>query len=348
MRSRRSDSRRWTPALAISLVLLAAETRADAGEPEPADAAGVAEARTTFVQGSELAKRAHWAEALAAYERSAKLRPHAVTTYNIGICHRAMGAYTVARDTFARALVESDAASPPQLAESLVAEDRAYIGEIDALLATANVRLTPANAAISVDGRPLELRKGASDAAPLLAAGIRPPGPGEPPPAGTFRVSLNPGAHVFTVSRPGFAGAVVNRTFAPSSTIDLALDLDRLPATLHVASSQPGAAVTFDGVDVGITPVDISRPAGTYHVVVRKPDFKPYDAQVAVQPGQELDLRAPLTKNETSITSRWWFWTAAGVLVAGVAAGTYALSRGETTHEQPVDGGGLGWAVKLK
>lgn len=347
MRSRRSELRAWSSArtCALALAILAAAARASAGEPDPA---GVAEARAAFVQGAELAKATHWAEALAAYERSAKLRPHAVTTYNIGVCHRAMGAYTLARETFSRALVESDAATPPQLADSLIAEDKAYIGEIDALLATANVHLTPPNAAITVDGRPLEPRKKVGDGPPLLAAGTRAPGAGEPPPSGDFRVSLNPGAHVFTVSRVGFADAVVNRTFAPASTTELRLDLDRLPATLHVASSEPGAAVTFDGIDVGIAPVDISRPAGKYRVIVRKPEFKPYEAQVDVQPGQELDLRASLSKNETSITSRWWFWTAAGVLVAGVAAGTYALSRGETTREQPVDGGGLGWAVKLK
>jgi hypothetical protein len=350
LRSRRSEPRAWATALALAVTVFVADSSARAGNGDSAvatEGAGIAEARSSFVQGSELAKQAHWAEALAAYERSAKLRQHAVTTYNIGICHRAMGAYTLARETFSRALAESEAASPPQLAESLVAEDRAYIGQIDALLATASVQLTPANASISVDGRPLEVRK-TSEGTPLLAAGTRAPGPGEPPPSGTFRISLNPGAHVFTVSRAGFADAVVNRTFAPASSMELKLDLDRLPATIHVASSQPGAAVTFDGVDVGVTPLDLSRPAGTYHLIVRKPDFKPYEAQVAVQPGQELDLRAPLAKNETSITSRWWFWTAAGVLVAGVAAGTYALSRGETTHEQPVDGGGLGWAVKLK
>jgi hypothetical protein len=331
--------------------MLAAEGSAFADSDKAdkaAEAAKIAEARAAFVQAVELAKATHWAEALAAYERSAKLRPHAITTYNIGVCRRAMGEYTLARETFVRALAESEAASPPQLAESLAANDRAYIAEIDGVLATANVQLTPANAAITVDGRPLELRGKSGDGLPILTAGTRAPGPGEPPPQGNFRVSLNPGTHVFTVSRAGFADAVVNRTFAAASTADLKLDLDRLPATLHVASSEPGAAVTFEGVDVGITPLDLSRPAGKYHVTVRKPDFKPFEAQVDVQPGQELDLRAPLVKSERSILSRWWFWTAAGVLVAGVAVTTYALSRGETTREQPVDGGGLGWAVKLK
>lgn len=285
MRSRRSER------LVLLVVMLGAEGSALADDKKT-DAAKVDEARAAFVQAVELAKQTHWAEALAAYERSAKLRPHAITTYNIGVCRRAMGEYTLARETFVRALAESEAASPPQLAESLVANDKAYITEIDGLLATANVQLTPANASITVDGRPLELRSRPGEA-PVLTAGTRPPGPGEPPPQGSFRLVLNPGTHVITVSRAGFADSVVNKTFAAASTTELKLDLDRLPATLHVASSEPGAAVTFEGVDVGITPLDLSRPAGKYHVRVQKPDFKPFEANVSVEPGQELDLRAP-------------------------------------------------------
>jgi hypothetical protein len=332
--------------LTIAFSLLATEARA-AGEDE----ANVVEARNAFVQGVDLAKQAQWAEALAAYERSAKLRPHAVTTYNIAVCHRAIGSYTLAREMFSRALSESAASSPPQLADSLVENGKGYIGEIDGLLATANVHLAPANAAIAVDGRPLAQRTDAPGSKPVFVAGVRPPGPGEASAAasgGDIKLSLNPGAHVFTVSRPGFADAVINRTLSPGANVDLKLELDRLPATLHVAATEPGAVVTFDGIDVGVAPIDVSRPAGTYRMLVRKPGFKAYEAEVAVQPGQDLDLRASLTKEERSILSRWWFWTGAGVLVAGVAVGTYFLSRGETTREQPIDGGGLGWAVKLQ
>jgi hypothetical protein len=322
---------------AIVVVGLAGSARADD------DAPNVAEARSEFVRGTDLAKRAQWAEALASFERSAKLRPHAVTTFNIGICQRAMGNYTLARETFTRALDENDKSSPHELADSLVSEDKTFLSELDGLLATANVQLSPANASVAVDGRPLGVRDASSG---VMVAGVRAPGPGEAAPAATFKVVLNPGAHVFTFSRTGFADAVVNRTATPGQTVDLKLELDRLPATLHVASSESGSIVTVDGVDVGVAPVDVSRPAGNYRVVVKKAGFKKYEAQVDAQPGQELDLRATLPREETAITSRWWFWTAAGVVVVGVAAGTYALTRTETTRQEPLDGGGLGWTVK--
>src|SRR5260370_38383552 len=82
------------------------------------DGSHVAEARKLFVDGAELVKRAQWSEALAAFEQSARLRPHAITTYNIGACHRAMGRYPRARGAFGRPLAESNAANN-QLPESL-------------------------------------------------------------------------------------------------------------------------------------------------------------------------------------------------------------------------------------
>jgi hypothetical protein len=178
------------------------------------EATDVARARAEFVRGTDLAKRGQWAEALSAFEASAKLRPHAVTTYNIGYCQRALGHYTLASDVLVRALAENDASNGAELAEALVAEDRALVGEIDRLLATVTVTLIPANAALAVDGRPLAVR---DEKLPLLVAGVREPGNGEPPPVGTFRVLVDPGAHVFTVARPGFAAAVVNRTLPPGA-----------------------------------------------------------------------------------------------------------------------------------
>ncbi len=50
-----------------------------------ADKAEIEQAREAFVRGSELAKDAQWGAALTSFERSAKLRPHAWTTYNIAV-----------------------------------------------------------------------------------------------------------------------------------------------------------------------------------------------------------------------------------------------------------------------
>jgi hypothetical protein len=336
-------------ALGLAVVSTATPALADAAPPTPTapETADVTKARDEFVAGAELVKKAQWAEALAAFERSAKLRPHAVTTYDIGACLRAMGQYTRARETFARALADNDKSGGAQLSESLVSDSKGYIAEIDHLLATVTVQLTPANAAIAVDGRPLEAQPGAPT--PTLVAGTLPPGAGAPPPVGVFKLVLDPGAHVVTLSRKGFADAIVNRTFLPGSATDMKLELDRLPATMHITSNEPGSIVTVNGADVGVAPVDVSRPAGSYRLIVKKDHFVTYESQVEVQAGEEANLEAKLFAESTSLTQRWWFWTAAGVVVAGAAVGTYFATRTSPTPERPpLDGGGLGWTLKVQ
>jgi len=336
---RRTDRRFCLPVLAA--LCFAAQPASAGDEPD------AAEANAAFHEGTALVGKAQWAEALAAFERADKLKRHAVTTYNIGACERAMGRYTRARRTLAKAIEEHEASGGRQLSESLLTETKGYIKEIDGLLAKAAITVTPANASIAVDGRPLEPAHAEGDVATLVA-GTRPPGPGEPPPKASFQVILDPGAHVFTFSRKGFNDAVVNRTFSPGAVSSLKLELDRLPATLHIASNRDAAIVTVNGADVGPVPVDVLRPAGSYKVLVKKSGFIPYEAQVAVQPGEEVKLRATLNEDKPSLTQRWWFWTAAGVVVAGAAVGTYFATRSEPepTRAQ-IDGGSLGWKLKV-
>lgn len=312
--------------LATSLVALApglahADTRNGAAE-DPS----VLQARDDFVHGATFVKNLQYADALIAFEHSAKLRPHAATTYNIGVCQRAMGRYTLARSTFEASLEQDRAADGSQLSETLRSETAAFVNEIDHVLANLTITLNPADAAIAVDGRPLE-RASDAGAMPTLVAGTRPAGKGEPPPSPTFDVVVDPGAHVLTLSRKGFADVVINRSLLPGSKTGLKLELDRLPASFHFASDRDGATVAIDAVDVGVVPVDVTRPAGRYLVAVRKSGFVAYESQVVAQPGERIDLMANLKQERPAITTRWWFWTAAVVVVAGAAVGTYYATR---------------------
>ncbi len=323
--------------LVIGLCLSTANAFAD-DDPQ------TVEARADFVRGSEFVHKAQWAEGLAAFEQSAKLRPHSITSYNIALCQRALGQYTRARKTLRAALDQNTASGETQLAEGLVADTNAYLAQIDDLLAAADVTLDPANAAIAVDGRPLEL-----DAVRhVLVAGLRSPGPGETPVTASFKLLMDPGVHVITLSRKGYADALLNKTFAPGSSSSLAIALDRLPATFHIESDQPSAVVKFADADVGVVPIDVSRPGGSYKVAVQKSGFVTYEATVVGQPGEAVNLRARMSVEKTSVLSRWWFWTLAGVVVAGAATATYFIVHANQTPTQPpLDGGGLGWSVQV-
>ncbi|MBI3206152.1 MAG: PEGA domain-containing protein [Myxococcales bacterium] len=327
----------------LSVIVLVGAFSASAdvrAESPPADA-GVEQARALFRKGSELAADARWNEALAEFERSALLRPHAATSYNIGICQRALGRYTRAQQLFARALGEgADGDLPP----SILADIEGYLKETEAAVVRLNVRLQPADATISVDGAPLEVLS-ASPA--RLRAGTTQPGRGRRAPAERFALTLDPGTHVFVLSRRGFADVIVRHSFKSGEQRDLDLALEKLPSTLHVTSTEPRSAVSIDGVDVGLAPVALSRPAGSYRIAVRKQGFLPYEVSARARAGERVEVPARLQRDEPALTQRWWFWTAAGVVVAGVALGTYAATRPEPDRPA-VDGGGLGWAIRAR
>lgn len=357
MQTAREGLRRRRSAVALALTITMVPTSAlgqtpravdGAGSTAPADGADpVAEARAEFVRGAAFIRELQYAEALAAFERSASLRPHAVTTYNIGACQRALGRYALAQKTLKRALEQDAAAASAELSPSLKSELNGFLEQIERLLARVEVVMTPADAALTVDGHPLEVVHGAAGSTPVLVAGTRPPGPGEPPPASTFTMVTDPGSHVITLSRKGFADAVVNKAFGPGTTTSLRLELDRLPATIAVASDRPGAVVTVDALDVGVAPIDIQRPAGKHHVAVKKLGFVTYEADLEAHPGERIDLKATLREDKPALTQRWWFWTAAGVLVAGVATATYFATR-PAPERPPLDGGGLGWTLEAR
>ncbi len=308
----------------------------------PARADDASDAREAFRKGAELAKDGQWSAALAQFERSSKLRPHPGTTYNIGICERALGQYVRARRTLARALDQR--ATDGELPEATVAEIQKLRAEIDGLVGTLDVTLLPADARIAIDGQPLEPAP-AAGGMPVVLAGTLPPGPGRPAPAPTFRVVLDPGHHVFVISREGFSDAVHAEDVRAHDARALRLELDRLPATIGIKATQPGAVVLLDDLDVGVAPVSLLRPAGRHRVLVRKPGFLPYETTAEVAPGQRADLVATLRQERPTLLSRWWFWTAAAVVVTGAAVTTYAVTRPDP--ERPaLDGGGLGWTIR--
>lgn len=314
---------------------------APAAHADDAATTAANDAREAFRKGAELAKDAQWSAALASFERSSKLRPHPGTTYNIGICERALGQYVRARRTFARALEQR---GDGELPEATVTEIQKLRAEIDGLVGTLDVTLVPGDARVAVDGQPLEAAP-ATPGIPVLLAGTLPPGPGKAAPAPTFRVVLDPGHHVFVLSRGGFGDAVHTEDVRPRDAREVRLVLDRLPASIAIKASQPGAVVLLDELDVGVAPVSLQRPAGRHHVVVRKPGFLTYETTTELAAGQRAELLATLREEKPSLLSRWWFWTAAAVVVTGAAVTTYAVTRPDP-ERPPLDGGGLGWTVR--
>lgn len=279
----------------------------------------VVEARRQFVRGTTFVKAAQWTEALEAFEQSGRLRPHPITTYNIAACERALGRYTAAREHLKQALdVEGNVNG--ELPESIRVEAKLYLGEIERLLVHVELTVEPEGATVTLDGRPLQR-------------------------SGTL--VLDPGTHIFALSRKGFSNAVVTKTFKPGAREALTLNLERLPAKLSVSSNEKEAVVRINRIDVGYAPVMVERPAGSYVVRVEKPGFNSYESVVSVNAGETAAIKAKLSP--TPITQKWWFWSITGLVVSGAVIGTYYATRSEPAPQRPPpDGGALGWTIELR
>ena len=311
----------------------------------PAHAEPREEAREQFSTGADLVKAAKWSEALTAFERSFALMPHPATLFNIGACERALGSYARARRTLTRTRELDRAGTSGTLPESARGDVEAFLAEIAAILVTVDVHLDPPTATIAVDGRPLEPTT--SVAIPTLTAGLAAPGPGRAPPSGDFKLEVEPGAHVLVLSRPGFEDIVRRETFVKGAGASLDLVLARLDGALEVRADRAGSAVAVDGVDVGAAPVTVRRPAGRYHVAVRKTGFVSFETDAVLEPGGRVELSAPLAPEKTPITKTWWFWTVAGSVFALATVTTYFATRPDP--ERPAaNGGGLGWVLRAQ
>lgn len=288
-------------------------------------------------------KRLQYGEALTRFERAYALYPFAVSSLNIGVCERALGHYVRARTAFTRALAENQEAGGNLLSEASIEDAKGFLKEIDGLLGRAKVTIRPADASIAVDGRPLAVLLIGEKR--VLAAGVDPAGPGKRVPSETFEVLLDPGNHVFVVTRKGFNDAVVNRVIAPGTTSELLLELATLPATIRVSSSVKGAIVRVGKIDVGPTPVDVLRPAGTYPLVVQKEGFVDYETSLSVKAGEEAKIDAKLVQTKLNVAEQWWFWSSIAAAAGTVGLVTYFATRPEP-EPPPYDGGSSGWLVK--
>jgi hypothetical protein len=308
-------------------------------------------AREEYRKGVSAVQNAQWAEALAAFERSYAIRPHPLTLYNIAACERALGRYAKALASLRASLAAGSpelAATPENvLPPAVVDETTRYISELVHILAHLELTLEPRDATLTIDGRPLDAA--IEEGQPVFVAGRRPPGLGEKLPQTHADVILDPGAHVLTVSRHGYADRVINEMFAPGSHQKLVVRLEKLPGILRISSDRTGTSVRVNSRDVGSAPVEVTRRAGRYRISLEKPGYVTYETSVSLRAGEQADIRASLKPVGAELQKKWWFWTAAGVVLVGATIGTYYATRPEPQQVRPpLEGGGLGWNVKVQ
>jgi PEGA domain len=304
----------------------------------PADAQ-TERGRQAYLRGAAASKEEHWGEALTAFEEAAAIRDAPRVQYNIAYCQRALGRYVAARRATQRVLHDTSGLDPSEIENS-----KAYLVEFEGLIVHVHVTLDPDNAAITIDGRPLQLDDGAPD---TYVGSIGAAAEAKPLGKSAFTVVLDPGVHLFRATRAGHQDVVLRETYKPGESATLPMKLDVLPATISIRSEPDAAIVKIDGREVGLAPIDFQRQAGNYKLEVVLDHYETYKATLDLQAGQQSDLTAKLNPYTVPLTKRWWFWTGAAVIVAGGAALTYALTR-PAPQPPAYEAGSANWLVQAQ
>ena len=238
----------------ILLALLATSVTTTAARVR-GDEASVSRAREEFQSGATLATEGRWKDALAHFSLSASLRPHAMTTYNIAFCERALGRATRARKFFSRALAEDDTHDQSELTSEFRAAIAKYLTELESEIVRVHIELVPALATMAIDGRPLDAAP-AVKGEPLVWAGTAEPGPPGAAPRTPFWADLDAGPHELVVSW----GSSTSRVFHVTIEREVGRTLT-LEAPALVAVPDDGKLVTRSTLGLGLAGVGVATIA---------------------------------------------------------------------------------------
>lgn len=333
----------------VLVVTLTAPAVASADEPaaeQPKPSALDTKARESFLRGVELVRATRWSDALIAFDESVAERPHAVTFFNMALCHRALGQPVRAVFSLERALALHEAAvdaPKDRLPDDTLRETRALLADLAktrvfVVLENADTATDPsadAGLSVTVDGQSLDHMNESWVKNPATTTPT-------PLPAGKARLALDPGRHIVRVTGRGRTPWIRDETFAPGETRAFVVTAPLLPGILAVRARVPGASLLLDREPSVPLPVELSRPHGLHRVEVRKAGYVPFVSEVTLLPGERAEVVAELPAEKTPITKKWWFYAGIGVAVAAAGITTYALTR----PADKADGGSLGWVVR--
>ncbi len=123
---------------------------------------------------------------------------------------------------------------------------------------------------------------------------------------------------------------------------ELSADLRARTATIKVRTNASAARLYVRGKALG--PVERDRPllarAGEASIRVEADGYEPFTREIVLPGGTTIEVDAQLERKRarsgeaSSLTSRWWFWTAVGAVAAGGAALAIVALRTEKAPER--------------
>ena len=251
-----------------------------------------------------------YADALAAYQQAATLAPHySGVFYSMARAHQMLGEFAQALG----ALEQFDQQASP--------ESKAKVGHLDHLFADLRARVGTLQLACNVTGARILVRDKVIGTTPL------------PP------TRLPAGAATLELELDGFFPVHREIVVPGGGALTLELDLHaRSSSALLIVRTIPGAArISVDGVPQGTSSpsVELALSSGNHRIRAVREGYEEASVPVVLRAGTTRNIQLELERSKP-VSSRWWFWAGAGVMVAGGVALTVALLT-----ERPADKGTL-------
>jgi len=265
-----------------------------ARESEPAQRA--AALRDT---GNQAMLEMRYVDALSSYQQSATLDPAYVgVLYSIARAHQMLGEFAEALSTLER------------FEHQATPETKAKVGQLDRLFAELRARVGSLQLSCNIPGARVLLRDKVIGITPLpptrLAAG-----------SATLELELD---GFFPMRREIVIPA------AGSLALELELHARSSSGLLIVHTVPSGARISVDGQRQGTSSpsVELALNAGAHRVNALREGYDEASVPVVLRAGSTRNLHLELERS-VPITSRWWFWASAGVVIAGGVALSAAL-----------------------
>ena len=280
------------PLLVLS-PLMAGDAHAQARKPDPRKGETKGDAAKTEAMhlksaADALMEQDRYADALVIYQRAYELSSDPALLYNQGRALEALGDYANAVDK----LEAFDRDAPPAI-RARVPGLHELITDLRGRMATLVVRTNAPAARLLVrqkDEGIINIEK---------------------------RLSTRAGTASVEVDADGFEPFRRDVELSAGATLVVEANLvAKNRDALLVVRTRPGALVLFDGRALGRSPLQLRATPGEHELVARADGYYEERVPMTLALGDRRDIDLEM-RSTPGLLSKWWFWTAIGVVVAG-------------------------------
>lgn len=289
-------ARRFIAGVSV-VVALTATGPALAQGSEPAPAASSADEAKR--KGDDAMVALRYEEALTHYREAYEASQNPAILYNMGRAYEGLADFPKALDAL-EAFAEK---APPEL-KAKVPKLNELLRDVQSRVATLVVSAPVADAEIRVGERVVGKTK-----------------------AGQVIIRVNAGKQKVIITKEGYFPweRELPLVGGKVETVDAELATRAASALLRVTSPVVGAAVALDGRPVGTVPTESVVSPGSHVIVLQRDGYETAQTNVVVAAGETKRVDVPMAQR-AGILSKWWFWTAVGVVAAGGVATAVALT----------------------